>query len=214
MSRVTPILVGLIAMGATIAALLAARRKRLSAPSSSTPRAGRIDAFAVSDPWRRHVAAAQSAQRRFATIVGTTAPGPLRDRMVEIGRLIDRTVTECWEIARTGDQLDATIRSLSGSSVQARRDRATDPVEIASLDKQLGALDRIRTSRNDTDARLQVLETRLGELVSQAAELAHGVDQNAELESAVDEVVTQLDALRLAYKELNHGSAAGEAPSL
>ena len=198
-------------MGATVAALMLQRRKRLAA-GPTTARPGRVDAFAVSDPWRRHVAAALSAQRRFASIVGTTAPGPLRDRMAEIGRLVDRTVQECWEIARRGDQLDGTIRHLSGTSVQARLDRATDPVEIASLQSQLAAIERLRSSRTQTDARLQVLDTQLGELVSQAAEVATGEDPTRELGTAVDEIVTQLEALRLAYKDLN-GSTAGDTPT-
>src|SRR4051794_5464258 len=120
------ILVGVAAMGTTVTALMVQRRRRLGA--TATPRTGRIDAFAVSEPWRRHVAAAVSAQRRFTSIVGTTGPGPLRDRMVEMGRQVDRSVQECWEIARRGDQLDGTIRNLSGAAVQARLERATDPV--------------------------------------------------------------------------------------
>jgi hypothetical protein len=201
------ILVGFLAAGATITALLLQRRKRLTGTPSSRP--GRIDAFAVGEPWRHHVAAALSAQRRFASIVGTVEPGPLRNRMVEIGRQVDRGVGECWEIARRGDQLDDTIRHLSGASVQARLDRATDPTEVASLQSQLAAIDRIRTSRNQTDARLQVLQTRLGELVSQAAEVATGVDHTSELGTAVDDVVTQLEALRLAFRDLN-GTASGD----
>lgn len=214
MSAVTfvSILVGLLAAGGTVGALLLARRKRIAETGSAkrAKRPDRIDPFGVGEPWRRHVAAAQSAQRRFATLVGTVQAGPLRDRMVTIGRQIDRGVRECWEIAQRGDVLDTTIRHLNGPSLTARRERASDPTEIASLDNQIASLDRIRAQRDQTDERLRILQTRLGEIVSQAAEVSTGVDRTEALGTAVDDVVTQLEGLRLAFRDL-HGTAAGDA---
>lgn len=169
----------------------------------AAPKAARIDSFAVGEPWRRHVASAQSAQRRHTAIVASVHEGPLKYRMTEIGRQVQRGVEECWEIARRGDQLDDTIRQLDGASLQRRLDRATDPVEQSSLRSQLASVDRVRAARNDADERLRVLQTRLGELVTQSAEVSAGVDHTAELGSAVDEVVTQLEALRLAVREVN-----------
>jgi hypothetical protein len=144
--------------------------------------------------------------------------------MTEIGRQVDQAVVECWEVARRGHQLDATIRELDGAALAARLARATDPAEQASLQSQIGSLDRIRATRDQTDERLRVLQTRLGELVSQAAEVATdtgaaadpapGVDgapaPGGELGSAVDDVVTQLEALRLAIREVN--GPAGPVP--
>ncbi|MEZ5248082.1 MAG: hypothetical protein R2713_02370 [Ilumatobacteraceae bacterium] len=43
----------------------------------------------------------------------------------------------------------------------------------------------------------------LGELVSQAAEVSIGTDRTAELGSAVDDVVVQLEALLQAVDEVN-----------
>ena len=79
---------------------------------------------------------------------------------------------------------------------------------------QLGSVERIRAARDAAEATLRELQTRLGELVGHAAELTHGVGiaevdvANAtELGSAVDEVVTQLEALRLAVLEVNEPAA-------
>lgn len=186
-----------IVLGGGVVAYLARRR------SGGAPKAVRIDAFAIGEPWRRHVSSAVSAQRRYGEIVGSMQEGPLRERMVEVGWQVQRGVEECWEIARRGDHLDDTIRRLDGASLQRKLDRASDAVEQVSLRGQIESVDRVRTARNNADERLRVLQTRLGELVTQAAEVSMGVDHTAELGSAVDEVVTQLEALRAAVRDVN-----------
>lgn len=172
-------------------------RDRLGSPAL------RVDPFAVGEPWRQHMAAAQSAQRRFTKIVLTFDDGPLRASMAKIGREVDLAVAECWEIAKRGDQLDATIRDLGATALQTRFDRATDDGQRASLQSQLDSVGRIRSAREQTDARLRSLHTRLGELVSQAAEVQTGVDHTSELGDAVDDVVAQLQALSAAVDEVN-----------
>ena len=210
--EVVAVLLG-IALG-TIAIIVVLRRGSAGRASDRTPR---IDSFAVGEPWRHHVAAAQTAQRRFGDLVSTLAPGPLRVRMDDIGRQFGRGVEECWEIAKRGHLLDRTIRDLNGASLQARLDRSTDPVEGESLRSQIASVDRIRESRNDADEKLRLLQTRLGQLVTQAAEMTSDADSAlgsgpaGSLGSSVDDVVTQLEALRLALHEVNApGSAATE----
>ncbi len=173
-----------------------------------------VDPFGVGEPWRRHVAAALTAQKRYRAHVTSIAAGPLQTRLAEIGRQVDRAVEDCWEVARRGHQLDGTIRSLDGASLRARSERATATGEVESLHAQLAALDRIRSTRDRTEQELRHLQTRMGELVTQAAELTSdvagtGVDGAAALGSAVDDVVTQLEALRLAVREINDPGAAG-----
>lgn len=204
---VVAIVVGLAVAVAAVVGILRARKKAMN-PTADLARArgdgGRIDAFAIGEPWRQHVAAAQSAQRRFARMVSTLDAGPLKARMAEIGRQVDRGVDECWQIAKRGDQLDDTIRQLDGASLQASFDRATDETQQASLRSQLDSVDRVRAARNQTDQRLRGLQTQLGELVSRAAEVTTGIDNTAELGSAVDDVVTQLEALGQAVDEVNN----------
>jgi hypothetical protein len=180
--ELVPVLIGIaVCAGAVVAALRLRPSQRSAAKADSangTPSRsqGRVDPFGVGEPWRRHVAAAQSAQRRFTKIVSTMNPGPLRSRMADIGRQVDRGVDECWQIAKHGDQLDDTIRGLDGAGLRARLDRATDDSMRASIRSQLDSVDRIRTARELTDRRLHGLQTRLGELVSQAAEVSIGSD--------------------------------------
>ena len=192
-----------IVVGVVLAGFALRWARRMKSGSLQAVDLGRIDPFTLGDPWRRHVAAAISAQKRYDAIVRGLDAGPLRARLAEIGHQVDRAVRECWDIARHGDSLDDSIRSLDGSGLRARLERATDDVTVASLRNQLASLDRVRASRNDAEARLHVLQTRLGEIPSQAAEMRAGVDHTAELGTAVDDVVVQLQALTQAVGELD-----------
>jgi hypothetical protein len=163
-----------------------------------------IDPFVLGEPWRRHVSAAQAAQRRYAEIVAATPAGPLRTNMESITLQVQRGVEECWLIAKRGGELDTALNRLDGPSLQARHDASTDDATRASLQAQLDSAQRIRTTRDDTDQRLRLLNTRLGELLAQAAEVSVGADATGDLGSAVDDVVTQLESLRLAVEDINN----------
>lgn len=170
---------------------------------SRQPSAITIDAFALSEPWRRHVAAAQAVQRRYRQIVTGVAGGPLRERLDTIAQQVQHAVEECWHIANRGDEIDEAIHRLRVPALRTQLERASDDDTRASLTTQLAAAERLRTQRDDADQRLSRLTTRMGELVTQAAEVSVSSDTTAELGSAVDEVVTQLEALRLAVNEVN-----------
>jgi hypothetical protein len=201
----------LVAIGvAALAAITAVLRRRRPAH-----RALAIDPFVLSEPWRRSVSSAQAAQRRYIEIVAATAAGPLRSNMESITRQVQRGVEECWLIAKRGDELDAALNRLDGPSLQARLERSTDDATRASLQAQLDSAQRIRTTRDDTDQRLRLLNTRVGELLAQAAEVSVGADSTSDLGSAVDDVVTQLESLRLAVEDVNsqRPGDAGQAPA-
>jgi hypothetical protein len=167
----------------------------------------RVDPFTVGEPWRNHVTAALAAQRRFDRIVAAAPAGPLRERMTAIGHQVGQGVTECYEVARRGHRLDDTIRALDRASLESRL-ATTDDVDVrASLEAQLASADRLRVQRDDTERRLRVLQTRLGEITGQAAEIATGADRTDELGSAVNDVVEQLEALRLAVAEFDRRGA-------
>lgn len=191
-----------IALGVVVAVLVLRWARRLRRPTTATD-VGRIDPFTLGDPWRRHVAAALSAKKRYDAIVRGLDAGPLRARLAEIGSQVDRAVHECWDIAKHGDALDDSIRSLDGAALRARLERATDETTTESLRNQLASLERVRTVRDEAAARLHVLQTRLGEIPSQAAEMRAGADHTAELGTAVDDVVVQLQALTQAVGELD-----------
>jgi hypothetical protein len=168
-----------------------------------------IDSFTLSEPWRRYVSAAQAAQRRYTDIVKATPAGPLRSNMESITRQVQRGVEECWLIARRGDELDVALNRLDRPSLQARLETSTDDATRASLQAQLDSAERIRATRNDTDQQLRLLNTRLGELLAQAAEVSVGSDTTSDLGSAVDDVVTQLESLRLAVEDVNNQRPGG-----
>ena len=198
---------GVIAVGA-IAAFLRSRRP--------THKPMTIDPFVLSEPWRRSVSAAQSSQRRYKEIVASTPAGPLRSNMESITRQVQRGVEECWLIAKRGDELDAALKRLDRPSLQARLEASDDEATRSSLQAQLDSAERIRATRDDTDQRLRLLNTRLGELLAQAAEVSVGADATGDLGSAVDDVVTQLESLRLAVEEINNprpGGAGQASPS-
>lgn len=201
--EVVPVVIGIAVCAVAVWAVLKFRPSKQGDTATRSKDTARIDPFGIGEPWRRHVAAAQSAQRRFAKIVATMQEGPLRSRMAAIGRQVDRGVAECWEIAKHGDRLDDTIRSLDGAGLRSRLERSSDAATRASLQNQLDSLERIRAARTQTDQRLHALQARLGELVSQAAEVSVGSDSTAELGSAVDDVVVQLEALSQAVDEVN-----------
>jgi uncharacterized phage infection (PIP) family protein YhgE len=202
----TAVIIALVAaaIGATVAII---RRRK------STPRPIAIDSFTLSEPWRRYVSSAQSAQRRYNEIVAATTAGPLRSNMESITRNVQRGVEECWLIAKRGDEVDRALNRLDSTSLQSRLDASTDEATRASLQSQLDAAQRIRTTRDDTDRQLRLLNTRLGELLAQAAEVSVGTDTTSDLGSAVDDVVTQLESLRLAIEDVNNQrpDGAGQA---
>ena len=76
------------------------------------PRPERIDLAGLSQPWRAYVKDAMEAQRRYTRAVSTTEPGPLRDRLAEIGARLDAGVRECYRIGRRGAALDTGLAGL------------------------------------------------------------------------------------------------------
>jgi hypothetical protein len=129
---------------------------------------------------------------------------------------VRRGVEECWLIAKRGDELDAALKRLDSASLQVRLDASIDEATRSSLQAQLDSAQRIRATRDDTDQRLRLLNTRLGELLAQAAEVSVGADTTGDLGSAVDDVVTQLESLRLAVEDINNprpGDAGQASPS-
>ncbi len=173
----------------------------------------RIDPFTLGDPWRRRVQAALSAQQRYEAAIRGTRDGPLRERLVDVGARIEAGVQECWRIANQGNALGKGVRTLGIVELRTRLDtaeatagaRAVDDQQVASLRAQLESAERLSTTSADADARLVVLTARLDEAAARAVELSLGSGTDADLVglgSEVDEVVDQLEALRLALGEV------------
>ena len=207
-----PALVALAVLAAGTLTGWRVMHRRKSAANAATT--SRVDPFTIGEPWRRHVSAALGVQRKYDDIVGSVQPGPLRDRLTTIGRQVEQAVTECHAVAQRGDRLDDALRHLDVSALDRQLEGATDDVTKQSIQSQLEAAGRLRTMRTDTDTQLRLLITRMGELTAMAAVVSVGTDTAAEssaaLVSGVDEVLTQLQGLRLAMEELDQpGRSAG-----
>lgn len=146
----------------------------------------RIDPFTLTDPWRSFVMDAQQAETRFARIIGTVDDGPIADRLRTIDERLRDGVASCWRIAQSGHNLNKAIRQLG----------ATESESVA----------RMRSRKDEIAAKLTLLTSNLDEAVARAAELA--TDRYSAVDSVaieVDNVVDELEALRLALAEVSPG---------
>lgn len=194
-------------LGAAAMALLG-RGGRASGPGRE-----RIDPFTLGEPWRLRVREALNARTRYETAVERTPEGPLRERLADIGTRIDAGVQECWRIANQGNALGRGLRSVGAGEIRASLASAeADAGEasesdhrVAALRAQLASAERLDAAATDADARLRLLSARLDESAARAIELSLGAGTDADLAglgSEVDEVVDQLESLRLAIGEV------------
>jgi len=175
------------------------------------PRA-RLDPFAVSEPWRQFVQGAQRSRRQLSETVKTARAGPLRDRLQSIVDRLDQAIAESWRIARRGDEIDSVVRNLDPTRLRSRLDTlqtqsAAEPSEnltaaIASVESQLASAERLKALSASTADRLRLTQARLDELVSRAAEVSIGASDTTEFAHDVDDLVLELEGLRLAVQEL------------
>jgi len=179
-----------------------------------------IDPFAVNEPWRRFIQDALQARSRFDETVAATRPGPLRDRLREIGRSLDDGVTGTWAIARQGQRLRDARRRIDTRQVRSRLDavqRGTVPNDVAaarSYEAQLAAAERLDAIGSEAEAKLRLMQAQLDEAVAHATELSVRSGEVGELSSVETEiarVAEQMQALRLALEEVNRTD--GSAPS-
>ena len=179
----------------------------------------RVDAMALHEPWREFVWEAQQAQRRFTEATERARSGPLQDRLATIGGRVDDAVDECWRVARAGEALTEArsaidaIEAHSDLMSLADKDGRLPPADsnlgrtAAALQAQLATAERLDATIADAHARLQLLDARLGEIVTRAIELAAQSDVGDQLGPLrglgddVEGVVVELEALRGALDE-------------
>jgi len=160
-----------------------------------------IDPFALREPWRLYVMDAVDSQRRFRRALETIGNGPLHDRLDEIGTRVDRGVSECWEIARKGQQLTDARRAIDVDS--ARRTVAQPEAHSVLLEAAQSEVNSHRRLAEREDAiktKLQVLDARLEEAVARTAEMSTRTLVSNDIDSitdAIEGVVGDLESLRL-----------------
>jgi hypothetical protein len=207
-----------LAAAVGIGAAAWAGRVLLGMPKSE--RGPEIDPFTLGDPWRQYVGAAQAAKLRFDRTVKAMQPGPLHDRLGELGTRIDTGIEEAWRVASRGDDLDGALRELNPNLIQSQLQQAQQsPVNagrdatIGSLQAQWASYSRLLKVRDDAGNHLRTLDARLDEVVARAVELSvTGAADVGGLDSDVDVMVSDMEALRQALDETKN--AANPSPGL
>lgn len=214
---------GVIA-GVVAAGLAYGGRVLAAVPRDADPTSG-IDPFAVGEPWRRFVGDALAARRRFDQAIRVMDPGPLRDRLAEIGDRLDDGLQETWRVARRGHalsvaraQVDTRAIEAELAAAEAQRDaRPDDPRtgQVAdAIRSQLATAERMQAVIEDAITTLRLLDARLDESVTRAIELSTGTGPAAHASAVggdVEGIVSEMEALRLALDEAGTASGGGGA---
>ena len=172
----------------------------------------RIDPFVLSEPWRGYVQAAQSAKLRFDRTVAGTRAGPLRDHLTQLSSRLEDGIEESWRIASRGDDIDGALAQLNTAQAQAELQQLRDQQQqqgsspdvestIQSLEAQISSGKRMQDVSTSTRNRLRLLDARFDELVARAVEVSVGSADSGVLGNDVNELVTELEGLRLAIDD-------------
>lgn len=176
----------------------------------------RIDPFAIGEPWRFFVRDALTARNRFDAALRSTKPGPLKDRLATIRVSVNDGVRECWEVAKQAQQIAEARKALDVPGLRRRLERLEDrdadtTATEGSVRSQLESAGRLDAVLTDVTAKLEVLEAQLTEAVTRAIEVAALAGHDDDLSGigvSVEEVVDNLEALRLALVETSRSPNA------
>lgn len=186
------------------------------------PRGAKVDDInprALRSPWRDYVVETQFAKARYDKVLQSAKSGPLKQRLTQIGERITDGVRESWRIAQRGQALEDGLHHLNTGQLDrqlamARQEAARHASEsntkrVEALESQLATVQRIQGVAQDTAERLRLLDARLDEAVARAVELSLSGDhgQLSGLDSDVDNLVGEMEALRVALEETGGGTA-------
>lgn len=142
-----------------------------------------IDPFGVGEPWRRFVQRALQAQARYHRAASGVAPGPLRERLDDIGRRIDQATQECWRVARRGDGLADAVAALDESDTKVRLETM-----VSDAREQLARLETGLAQAVDSAVELSVRSAHAPDIAVAGDDVQHLEDEIATLRSAMDEL--------------------------
>jgi hypothetical protein len=161
-----------------------------------------IDAYSLSDPWKSYVGAAQSSKLRYDRTVKAMQPGPLRDRLVEVGARIDTGIEESWR------ELNPNLISSQLAQAKQLPPGASRDATVASMESQWASVSRLAKVREDASSHLRTLDARLDELVARVVELSvTGASDVGGLGSDVESMVSDMEALRQALDETKQAAS-------
>jgi len=171
----------------------------------------------LSEPWRGYATGAQRAKERFDQVVAGVAAGPLRDRLQGLSARLDDGIAESWRIARRGDEIVRAIGQIdtatAGAELAALRQSGEDrtaagSATVKALESQLASAERLSQLADASRDRLRLLDARFDELVARTVEVSVGAGDSAVLRDDVDDLVTELESLRVAMEETQSASGA------
>jgi len=183
-------------------------RVGLALPRRHKPDLGR--AADLPEPWRAFVDDAHEANSSFADAIRSTRPGPLRDRLTEIGANLQHGVEVCQTIAQRGAAISRARKRIDVPKISrelesiARDGRDSTMQTIEALQAQVDTATRMDEVIRDTRDRLRLQNARMDESVARAIELSVKAEDVTELDGLGDNVgslVTQLDAMRQALDD-------------
>ncbi len=216
------IVVGLPIAAAAAIGVAAYGVKVMTAVPRNAKSGSRIDPFTLREPWRGYVQSAQSAKLRFDRTVEGTRDGPIRDHLKELASRLDDGIEESWRIASRGDDIDQAIAQLNTAQAQAElaqlrgqgqtSSSADVSSTIQSLEAQVSSGLRMQQVSSTARDRLRLLDARFDELVARAVEVSVGAADSSVLGNDVNDLVTDLEGLRLALEDTKRADA-GELPS-
>lgn len=184
---------------------------RVLAAVPRAPRRPGQDVRGLVDPWRSLMQGVLDARRRFDRAIASVRPGPLRDRLLEVGTRLDAAVDDAGRIARAGNTLSEGRKQIDVPSIRheldfARSGPQTDRTAqtIRAIEAQLESAARLDATIDDTVDRLRLLDARLDETVTRTVELAvtqADVGEVGGIGTEVEAIVSEMESLRLAVEE-------------
>lgn len=193
------------------------RRRRSPDPPGPPDPLAAVDPAAVPARYRAPVADALQARAQFAELVGGLRPGPLQDRLHELGDRVDAGVMAVWRTTTQATEVERVVATLDPERVaadlkEARRNQA-EPTVVDALTARFTSTQRLLNALDDLRTRLPVVEARLGTAVARAAEIvltspAGSADHElSALQGELDTLVVELDTLATATREVGPASA-------
>lgn len=219
--------VGVLAFANPVGAVLLGAGAYVVRVLAAVPRAPTrtgSDVRGLVDPWRSLMTSVLDARHRYDKAIESIRPGPLRDRLVEVGGRMDTAVDDANRIARAGNTLTEGRKQINLPSIRQELElaRSAPPTErtgqtIDAINAQIASAERLDRTIADTHDRLRLLDARLDETVTRTVELAATQaesDDASGLGSEVDDIVAEMESLRQAVEETDEhstGDAAGPA---
>jgi hypothetical protein len=186
--------------------------RRRSSNRAAEPLADALDPEAVLPAYRPAVVDAARARGQFHALVAATSPGPLQDRLRELGSGVDSGVLAVWNAVQQAMRLESVVATLDPERVtaelkRAKRSSEADASVVEALGARFDSTQRLLNALDELRQRIPVLEARLGTAVARAAELTL-TSSTSSSAGALDSLGRELDQLVLELEALQAGAEA------